>query len=369
MAAIDKRSSERSGVGDNAPSPLRSERLSERKAKILRALVHQYVRTGEPVGSEAIATAANLGVSSATVRNDLAALEEMGYLTQPHTSAGRIPTDAGYRHYVDALPPRTRLRDPERREIVHFFSEALADVDEILRGTTHLLSRLTSYASLALAPSREIGSIARLELVNIGSAALLLVVFDTGLVDKRMLELPPEATEEHLDRISRGLWERYRAWTVPAARARVADESRTASEPERTILARVAVELGSIEEAAGGGGEHVFLGGAANIATEEAFERRETLRQIFEALERETEILGLLRQASTQPVAVTIGHESPVTGMWEASVVTAPYGPAGDHALGTIGVVGPTRMDYGAAIAAVRAVAERLSAAVEALSG
>src|SRR5437660_7516040 len=121
--------------------------LSDRKAAILRALVRHYIHTVEPVGIEALATESGLSVSSATIRNELAALEEMGYLTQPHTSAGRIPTDAGYRYFVDTLPGTIRLRDPERREIVDFFGEALADVDEILRGTTHLLSRLTRYAS------------------------------------------------------------------------------------------------------------------------------------------------------------------------------------------------------------------------------
>ncbi len=341
------------------------ERLSERKDRILRALVHLYVRSGEPIGSEAISQVVRLGVSSATIRNELAALEEMGYLTQPHTSAGRIPTDAGYRYFVDTLGT-IRLRDPERREIVDFFGEALADVDEILRGTTHLLSRLTRYASLALAPSREASSVVRMELVNLGSAALLLVVFDTGRVDKRVVELPPETTDEHLDRISRGLWERFRGWTLPAARTAAAEQARGASDPERAILTRVAEELFSIEEAAGSP-EHVFLGGAANIAVEESFQRRETLREIFEALERETEVLELLREASHRPIAVTIGTESPMTGMWDASFVAAPYG-TGERTLGTIGVVGPTRMDYAAAITAVRAVAARLSEAVEARS-
>jgi heat-inducible transcriptional repressor len=343
-----------------------TDRLSERKGRILRALVHQYVRTGEPVGSEAISQVVRLGVSSATIRNELAALEEMGYLTQPHTSAGRIPTDAGYRYFVDTLPETIRLRDPERREIVHFFGEALADVDEILRGTTHLLSRLTRYASLALGPSREGSSIARMELVNLGSVALLLVVFDTGRVDKRVLELPPETTDEHLERISRGLSERFRGWTIAKARATAAEQARVASEPDRAILTRVSEELVSIQESAASA-DHVFLGGVANIAVEESFQRHETLREIFEALERETEVLELLRDASTRPFAVTIGNESPMTGMWDASFVGAPFGTA-EHALGTIGVVGPTRMDYVAAIAAVRAVASRLSEAVEALS-
>jgi heat-inducible transcriptional repressor len=343
-----------------------THRLSERKGRILRALVHLYVRSGEPVGSEAISQVVKLGVSSATIRNELAALEEMGYLTQPHTSAGRIPTDAGYRYFVDTLPETIRLRDPERREIVHFFGEALADVDEILRGTTHLLSRLTRYASLALGPSRQESSIARMELVNLGSAALLLVVFDTGRVDKRVIELPPETTDEHLERISRGLWERYRGWNVAEARAAAAEQARGVSDPDRAILTRVAEELASIQESADSA-DHVFLGGVANIAVEESFQRHETLREIFEALERETEVLELLRDASHRPIAVTIGNESPMTGMWDASFVAAPFGTS-ERSLGTIGVVGPTRMDYVAAITAVRAVAARLSEAVEALS-
>jgi len=348
-----------------APEQAR-EHLSERKDRILRALVHLYVRTGEPVGSDAISQVVRLGVSSATIRNELAALEEMGYLTQPHTSAGRIPTDAGYRYFVDSLPQTSRLRDPGRREVVDFFGQALADVDEILRGTTHLLSRLTRYASLALAPSRDASSLARLELVNLGSVALVLVVFDTGRVDKRVLELPPETTDEQLDRISRGLSERGRGMTLSGARAAVAEEARAASDPDRAILARVTDELASIEEPSHPT-DHVFLGGVGNIAAEGAFQRGDSLREIFEALERETEILELLRDATTRPLAVTIGTESPVTGMWDASVIAAPYG-LGEKTLGTIGVVGPTRMDYAAAIVAVRAVAERLSEAVEALS-
>src|SRR5438477_12731240 len=130
----------------------RQSELSERKVAILRALVRHYIRTGEPVGSEALTQSAGLRVSSATIRNELASLEELGYLTQPHTSAGRAPTDQAYRFYVDMLPARSRLRDTERRQIVHFFDDALSDVDHILRVTTVLLLRLTRYASLPIAP-------------------------------------------------------------------------------------------------------------------------------------------------------------------------------------------------------------------------
>jgi heat-inducible transcriptional repressor len=343
-----------------------TKELSQRRAAILRALVTVYIRTGEPVGSEAIAVASGLGVSSATIRNELASLEDMGYLMQPHTSAGRAPTDLAYRYYVDLLPARPRLRDPERKAIVHFFDEALANVDEILRGTTQLLSRLTRYASLALAPSPRQMEIARAELVNLGTGTMLLVIFDTGRVEKRMIDLPPEATDEDSERVSHALMEAFRGKNLPSAKAVAEERSRSGDAHERTILRRVAEALASMYEAAEA--EHVVLGGVANIAAEETFQRRETLRQVYGVLERESAILRLLREAAaTPPVSVMIGRENPVPEMWEASVIAAPY-MAGHGSVGTIGVVGPTRMDYAAAISAVRAVADRLSAAVEALS-
>jgi heat-inducible transcriptional repressor len=341
--------------------------LSERKAAILRALVQSYIRTGEAVGSEMIVSSTGLGVSSATIRNELAALEEMGYLTQPHTSAGRVPTDLGYRCFVDMLPSRTRLGDPERRAIVHFFGEALSDVDEILRGTTQLLAHLTRYASLALVPTFLDSPIARCELVGIGSSTLLLVVFDSGRVDKRVLDVPSHADQADADAVSSELLAATKGATLEAASRDALERAKVASEPRRALLDGVAEALGSMAESREA--EHVFFRGAAHIAAEEGFEGRDTLRGIFEALERETEVLQLLREASATPaVRVTIGAESEVTGMWHASMVAAPYGP-GEHPMGTIGVVGPTRMDYVSAISAVRAVAERLSAAVQALSG
>src|SRR2546425_2360697 len=339
--------------------------LTDRKADILRALVRHYIRTGEPVGSESLAGAAGLRVSSATIRNEPAAREELGSLPQPHPSAGRVPTDLAYRQYVDLLPARTKLREPERRAIVHFFDEALADVDAILRGTTQLLGRLTRYASLALAPSQRETAMIRSELIRLGSAVLLLVVFDTGHVEKRMIEPAAEIADDDVDRISKKMTDAFRGKTLSEADAIASEWQRTAEPRDRAILARVAEALASI----GGTGEteQIFLGGVANIAADAAFDRRETLRQIYEALERESAVLRLLREAAaTPPVSVTIGRENPVTEMWEASLVAAPFGAGGG--LGTIGVVGPMRMDYLSAISAVRAVAERLSAAVEALS-
>jgi len=339
--------------------------LTQRKAAILSALVEQYIRTGEPVGSEAVASSSGLGVSSATIRNELATLEEMGYLMQPHTSAGRAPTDLAYRYYVNLLPPRPRLRGIERRAIVHFFDEALANVDEVLRGTTQLLSKLTHYASLALAPNPSETAIARLELVDLGTSTLLLVVFDTGQVEQRLLEVRPVPPAD-IDRVSRDTIEPLRGSTLSAARVAVRNRARSASGDEQHLLERAADALDSIGETGQSG--HIFLGGVANIAAQEVFERRETLRRIYQALERESAILRLLKQAAlTPPVSVMIGRENPLPEMWEASVIVAPF-VVGGGAMGTIGVVGPMRMNYAAAISAVREVADRLSTAVEALS-
>jgi heat-inducible transcriptional repressor len=339
--------------------------LSQRKAEILRALVGLFIRTGEPVGSEALQAAAGMGVSSATIRTELSSLEELGYLTQPHPSAGRVPTDLAYRYYVDLLPARPRLREAERRAIVHFFDQALSDVDAILRGTTHLLSRLTRYASLAMAPSQREAAIARAELIRLGTASLLLVVFDSGQVEKRVIDMPPEATEQDVERLSRGLNEALRGRAPPEAEAVAVKGSEAGDELERAVFARVAEALSSIAQDAEA--EHVFLGGVANIAAEDLFARPEAFRQLYETLERESAVLRLLKEAAaTQPVSVTIGRENPVPGMWQASLVAARFAAAG--ATGTIGVVGPVRMDYAAAISAVRAVADRLSAAVEALA-
>lgn len=344
-----------------------TEGLSERKAAILQLLVRHYIRTGEPVSSEAIAASSGLGVSAATIRNELAGLEELGYLAQPHTSAGREPTDLAYRHYVDMLPAKTRLPEAERRAIVTFFGEALADVEDILRGTTTLLSRLTRHASLALAPSLRASAIVRTELVRLGTSTLLLVVFETGGVEKRLVEVPQEMGEDEVEEVSRAMRESLRGLSLQAARAAARDRASSSSEPARTMFERVAAALGSIGEAVDA--EHVFLSGAAHIAAEQTFHRRETLRQILEALERQSDILGLLREAaSAPPVTVTIGAENPMTREWNASVVAAPYEARG-RAVGTIGVVGPTRMDYATAISAVRAVANRLSEAVETLAG
>ena len=333
--------------------------LGSRKSAVLRVVVEEYVRTGEPVGSETIAERARLGVSSATIRNELAALEELGYLTHPHTSAGRIPTDLGYRRYVDTLPPGGRLREAQRRAITGFFAETMLDLEEVLKGTTQLLGRLTQYAGLAVPPSMSDEQLVRVEMIDLGPSVMVLVIGQHGRVEKAIVDRPRDLDGQALESLERRLGDSFRGMSVVEAQARALRLAGESAPAERELFLVVAGRLGDMQ--LGKGSEHVLVGGVANLTDEVAHWRRETVRRLVEALEHESELLRLLREAgSAEDVLVTIGAEHPATGEWEASVVAAPF-RAGDVPIGTIGVVGPTAMDYFTVVASVRAVARRLS--------
>ena len=334
--------------------------LGARKTAVLRAVVEEYVRTGEPVGSETIAEQTGLGVSSATIRNEMAALEELGFLSHPHTSAGRIPTDAGYRRYVDALPPGGRLRDAQRRAITGFFAETMLDLEEVLKGTTQLLSRLTQYAGIAVPPKHSEEAVLRVELIEMGSAVLVLVVGQHGRVDKTVIDRPSALDALALAELERRLGDSFRGKSLAQAQARALKLAAEAAPTERELAIAIADMFGEMQRPQHA--QHVVVGGVANLADEAAHWRRETVRRLFEALERESEMLHVLRDVSAtgDDVSVTIGAEHPSTGEWDAAIVTSPF-HAGETALGTIGVLGPTAMDYFTVMASVRTVAKRLS--------
>ena len=338
------------------PMADRTPELGPRKAAVLRAVVEEYVRSGEAMGSETIAERSGLGVSSATIRNEMAALEELGYLQHPHTSAGRIPTDAGYRNYVDTLPPGGRLREQQRRAMAGYFAEAMLDLEEVLKGSVQLISRMTQYAGLAVPPSATDEPIVRLELIDMGPTIMVLAVGQHGRVDKRIVDRPAEVDAKVLQAAERRLTP-LRGSTYTDAQVRLLKLAVEGPREQHELMLHVAETL----RTTGGDGVHMMVGGVANLADEAQLWRRETVRRLFEALEREHEMLGLLQEVGdTEGVSVTIGAEHPSTGEWEASLVTAPF-KAGDTTIGTIGLVGPTRMDYVSAMASVRAVAKRLS--------
>jgi heat-inducible transcriptional repressor len=333
--------------------------LGPRKGAVLRAVVEEYVRSGEPVGSETIAEHAGIGVSSATIRNELAALEELGYLKHPHTSAGRIPTDAGYRFYVDSLPTGGGLRDAQRRAIASHYAEAILDLEEVLKGSVQLLSRLTQYAGLAVPPNASEEPVVRLEVIDMGPSVMVLAVGHHGRVDKRVVDRPESAVPATFARAEKRL-ARLRGLTYADAQARLLQLAAEGSADEHDLMLHVAETLRTAQQ--GDRSAHVVVGGVANLADEAQAWRRETLRRLFETLEREQEMLQVLSDVTSArgALSVTIGAEHPTTGDLDASIVAAPF-KSGDTTIGTIGVVGPTRMDYVSAMASVRAVAKRLT--------
>ena len=326
----------------------------ERRFEVLRAIVADYVSNQEPVGSKTIVERHNLGVSSATVRNDMATLEEEGYITQPHTSAGRIPTDKGYRLFVDRLSEIKPLSTAERRAITTFLDSG-TDLDDVLRRSVRLLAQLTRQVAVVQYPMLTNAAVRHLEVVPLTPARLMLVLItDSGRVDQRTVDLGDVITDESVARLGTVLNAAMSGRRLHDAAARIAELPDQSPSELRDALIRVCTVL--IEALAEHPEERLVLGGTANL-TRNAADFPGSLRQVLEALEEQVVVLKLLA-AARNPGAVTvrIGEENEDELMRSTAVVSIGYG-RDDKVLGGMGVVGPTRMDYPGTIAAVRAVA------------
>src|SRR5262249_23754543 len=233
----------------------RSE-LGQRKSAVLHAVVEEYVRTGEPVGSETLVERSGLGVASATIRNEMAALEELGFLQHPHTSAGRIPTDLGYRHYVDALPARGRLKDVQRRAIAAHFAEAILDLEEVLKGSVLLLSRLTQYAGLAVPPGASEEHLVRLEVIDMGPSLMVLAVGQHGRVEKEVVDRPDHWSADAFQDAERKLGMLH-GRTYTDAQAKLLELAATVGADEHDLLLIVADVLRLATR--GAGASHVVV--------------------------------------------------------------------------------------------------------------
>jgi heat-inducible transcriptional repressor len=326
----------------------------ERRFEVLRAIVADYVSNQEPVASKAIVERHSLGVSSATVRNDMASLEEDGYITQPHTSAGRIPTDKGYRLFVDRLSEVRPMSSAERRAIAVFLEGAI-DLDDVLRRSVRLLAQLTRQVAVVQYPTLTRSTVRHVELVLITPARVMLVLItDTGRVDQRMVDLGDVITDDSIARLRSMLNSTLAGHRLGEAAAKVAELPENSPNELRDALTRLSTVL--VETLVEHPEERLVLGGTANL-TRNVSDFPGSLRQVLEALEEQVVVLKLLaatRDAST--ITVRIGEENEAEEMRSTSVVSIGYG-AGDKLLGGMGVVGPTRMDYPGTIAAVRAVA------------
>lgn len=328
----------------------------DRRFEVLRAIVADFVATKEPIGSKALVDRHNLGVSSATVRNDMAVLEAEGYIAQPHTSSGRVPTEKGYREFVDRLDDVKPLSSAERRAILTFLDSGV-DLDDVLRRAVRLLSQLTRQVAVVQYPTLSASTVRRLEVIALTPARLLLVVItDSGRVDQRIVELGDAVDEHQLSKLREMLGQALDGKKVAAASVAVAD---LAGQLEGTgglgnAVGRAATVL--LESLVEHREERLLLGGTANL-TRNTADFGGSLRSVLEALEEQVVVLRLLAaQQEAGKVTVRIGHETEAEEMAGTSVVSTAYGSLGT-VYGGMGVLGPTRMDYPGTIANVAAVA------------
>lgn len=331
----------------------------ERKLSVLRAIVEDYVETREPVGSKALVERHALGVSSATIRNDMAALEEEGLIAQPHTSAGRVPTDAGYRLFVDRLSQVKPLSPAEKRAISTLLTDAV-DLDDVLDRTVRALATLTRQVAVVQYPSLSRASVRHVELVPLAPGRLLVVLItDSGRVEQRTVEVDPQVP----DALVGELRARLNAGLGGKPLAEVAVLLRTTAEafgPEdRDLVSSVVTAL---EDALSSQREdRVVLAGTAHLARS-PLDFSQSIGPVLEAIEEQVVLLRLLGEMADDPasgVAVRIGHEIHHQGLIETSLVSSGYGSGTQVA--RLGVLGPTRMDYPTTMAAVRAVARYVS--------
>jgi len=326
----------------------------DRRLAVLRAIVEDYVATEEPVGSKALVERHGLGVSPATVRNDMAALEEEGFITQPHTSAGRVPTDKGYRLFVDKLTTLKPMSSAEKRAITTLLDGAV-DLDDVVHRSVRLLAQLTRQVAVVQYPTLSRSTVRHIELVALApNRVLSVLILSTGRVEQRIVELPVDLDERALAEL--------RAQTNRVATGEVIVDAVTglralaAEVPATTAVAEALAEAMSDHRS----DERIVVGGTANLARfGTSFEA--DVRPLLEALEEHVVLLKLIGEATTgDTLTVRIGHEGPYQELSSTSVVATGYGPA-NEALATLGIVGPTRMDYPGSMAAVRAVARYVS--------
>ena len=347
-----------------------SSELDHRKEAILRTIVRDFIRDGQPVGSRRVVDELDLQVSAATVRADMVALEQAGLIRQPHTSAGRVPTDAGYRYYVDRLSSFDVVKATATPDAVDRILLDATDVEDLLRRTSSVLSRLTQLTALVAAPRMDRSRLRHVELVALSPTTILLVfIADTGRVEKRILDLEGPVADVDVQRA------RY-VVNAAAAGLRLTDAYDAisgvalAAPPElRRLLDRLADTIQAGSDTAVPAVDRVFVGGAAHLALRATDETIDRLANVYDMLEEQVVLLSMLRETlKKNDPAVRIGSELARDELTPFSMVASTYGTGGES-VGSLGLLGPTRMDYGKAVASVRAVATSLERALAALTG
>jgi heat-inducible transcriptional repressor len=337
--------------------------LNPRKQQILLAIIREYIDTAEPVGSRTIARKYRLGISPATIRNEMADLEEMGFIEQPHTSAGRVPSERGYRYYVDYLMQKTGLTPGEEDLIRQEYASKVQDIGLLLQRTSQLLSQLTQCASVVQSPRIEAGTYRHIQLIEMGPGrAMLVVVSESGIIQHRLIDVPESITGADLATISGVLNAKLSGCTIETIKVTIIREIYLELTRHRQILDLVLEVLRT--SFSPGAEEKIYLGGLFNILSQPEFHNIEKVKTLLSLLEQEKLLAGLFAQISEPGVSVRIGQEMSCREIRDCSLVMAAYEIGGQRA-GSLGVLGPIRMDYAKVISVVDYLTKNLSRTLE----
>lgn len=326
--------------------------MDQRKAAILRAVVQQYIETAQPVGSSTVSARDDVAVSSATVRNDMTQLERDGYLAQPHTSAGRVPTEKGYRYFVDSLAGPGPMNPTSVRMVREFFATTHGELEQMLAETSRLLSDMTGTAAVVVGEPVDVATIRSVQLVDLAPRTILAVlVMSNGVIVKRSIELERDVDTDRLRSAQQLIGDGLGGASLKG----LSDWAPPGDHPgaELATLATAA-----LHEAAEAESHQVFVDGRSHIAG--SFDARETIEAVLGILEQQFVVVSLLKELVDNGLAVSIGSESGVAPLANCSLVVAPYQASGEPA-GAIAVLGPTRMNYPETLSAVAVVSQRLS--------
>lgn len=337
--------------------------MDERKQKVLRAIIMDYISTAEPVGSRTIAKKYNLGVSSATIRNEMSDLEELGLIEQPHTSAGRVPSDKGYRYYVDHLMDEDDLIGGERDVIRNFFTDRFNRLDQLYHETCKILSELSPYVTMLVTPTKSSGALEQLQLLPVSPfQAVLVIVTDVGLVHHRTVDFPVPVSKERLLEIGDILLTKLKGRSIDDVNRTLMNEISGELQTELDIVDSIFDMMSDAVKSSGE--EKVFLEGTLNILNQPEFNDVNRVKEVLSFLQEEDILRELLHGKSGIGMNFTIGDELTSDKINRCSIVTCTYSING-NTMGNIGILGPTRMEYAKSASLIREVAKQLSNVLE----
>lgn len=332
--------------------------LNPRKLRILQTIVDEYILSGLPVGSKSISQNPSFKISSATVRNEMADLEDLGYLEQPHTSAGRIPSEKAYRLYVDNMMQRARLSEDELKVIRGYCTNRVKGLDSVMRETASVLSGITHYTALVLMPESAANRLRHLQLVPLSEGyALVVVVTDAGVARDAVIKIPPDMSADELSAISRLITKRFYNCRMSTMGASLLQDVGGELQNRGDFLTEL---MNTMESSAVADAHRIALAGATNMLEYPEYSDLDRAKALLTAVEKRDNLYRMLKNAGYMEFSIRIGNELGQEAFKDCSLVTATY-RLGDMPLGTMGVIGPTRMQYGKVIAVLECMRNSLS--------